>query len=221
MKFRHQSARSKTGFAQLLLAVILGCGAALASAQTPPESVWRVILTSFLHAQGTQTQPILGAKDTKLAAAWAMAAENGSQNRVQLMSKETFAALGLDWAAFSAKTAAAASAELASLHPEWIRDRNQVIDCAILRSKSPGDDVTVAILAPDFLQRFAPVFGRKILLAIPDKHTVYLFPRLASKYQEYGDQVLSVYRKSEWPVSREVFELSATGLRAIGEYEEP
>ena len=186
-----------------------------------PESTWRVVIVGSLRAPETQTQPISGAKDAKYAAAWAAKREDGTTDAVAFLSKEQFAKMSVDWNTFSAKTAAAASAELAKIQPEFIRDRNQVIECAILRAKVPGDNVTIAVLAPDFLKRFTPLFGRKMLLAIPDNQTVYLFPKLASRYQDYGERVLAVYRKSESPVSREVFELSAEGLRAIGEYTGP
>jgi hypothetical protein len=33
--------------------------------------------------------------------------------------------------------------------------------------------------------------------------------------------VLEAYKATPYPVSREVFELSANGLRAVGVYEEP
>jgi len=216
MKFCRQSARFKTGLRKLVrLTVCVGWMAGVAHAKTMPESTWRVVVAGSLRPLGTQVQPIPGARDTKYAAAWVTA------DTVVFLSQEQFAKLGVDWAAFSAKTADAASAELAKIQPEFIRDRNQVIECAILRSKAPGENITAAVLAPDFLKRFAPVFGRKMLLAIPDKETVFLFPKLASRYQDYGERVLAAYGKSASPVSREVFELSTEGLRAIGEYTGP
>ena len=229
MKFRRKSARFKKKFlsgGRLALVLSLALWAGWARAETPiappiPVSQWRVVITGLVHPQDPFIQPIPGAKDTKFAAAWAATYEEGTPHAVLFMSKEQFAALGVDWEAFCAKSADAASAALQSLQPELIRDRNQVIECAILRSKGPGMDMTAVVLAPDFLKRFTPLFGRKMLLAIPDRNTVYLFPRLASRYQDYAGRVLAVYRKSECPVSREVLELSATGLRAIGEYTEP
>jgi len=196
------------------LYAVPGCAAAPLA-----EAAWRVVITGPHHPQDAQTQPIPGAKETLFAAA--RSATAAEEKPFPLLSQEEFGALGVDWAAFRARSAAAASAELARLKPELIRDRNAVIECAILRCKRPADDLTIAVLAPDFLQRFTPLFGRKMLLALPDRHTVFLFPRLASRYQEYAGRVLAVYRQSECPVSREVFELSAEGLRAIGAYSEP
>lgn len=211
MKFCGQSARFKTGFIRGVgLVALIGCWAIPAFAEPVPETAWRVVITGPLQPQNAQTQPIPGAKATWFAAAGAG----------HILAQEEFRALNVDWAAFRGKAGAAANLELAGLNPEWIRDRNAVIECAIFHSQRPSDDITVAIGAPDFLARFTPLFGRKMLLAIPDRHTAFLFPKLASRYQAYAERVLTVYKKSECPVSREVFELSAEGLRAIGAYAE-
>lgn len=215
MKFYRKSARFKTGLLRGVAAAALAWLAVSSPAEPPAPAAWRVTIAGFLRPAGTFVAPIAGAHTTQYAAA--CATEAGG---IRYLSQEEFAALGVDWETFRAGSASAASAQLAQLRPEWIRDRNQVIECAILRVKNPADDVTAAVLAPDFLKRFTPVFGRKMLLAIPDRQTVYLFPRLASRYQDYAERVLSVYRKSAEPVSREVLELSATGLRAMGEYQD-
>ena len=183
-------------------------------AQAEPGEALRVVICGFQRPAGVAVAAIPGAQSTQLAAA--RVSEKGG---VEFLSQEAFDALGLDWAAFQATTAKAASTELSRAKVEWLRDRHEVIQCGILRSASPGGDVTPAVLAPDFLQRFTPVFGRKILVAIPERGTVFLFPRLASRYQDYAARVFTLFRQSKTPVSAEVLELSATGLRAIGTYE--
>lgn len=182
----------------------------------PPPSTWRVVIAAKFSLPQVTT-PIPGSKEAVFAAS----VISGKEGLGQFMDQNTFDALGLDWKTFASKTTATASAKLAALTPELIRDRRDVLECAILRSKRPSDDITVAVLAPDFLPRFAPLFGSKLLVAIPDRHTLFLFPKLASHYPDYASRVLAINRKSECPVSREVFELSADGLRAIGAYEEP
>lgn len=201
----------------MLLVCWSAAGPAAVAESQAGSAEWRVVIAGFMRPAGVYVQPIPGAETTQFAAA--RAEKPGEAPR--LLSREEFAALRVEWTAFRAASAAGASAELAKIAPEWIRDRNQVIECAILRATSPRGDVTAAVLAPEFAKRFLPVFGRKMLLAIPDRRTVFLFPRLASRYQDYAARVLAVYRKSDCPVSREVFELSAAGLRAVGQYEEP
>ena len=208
MKFCRQSAR--------LIATLACIGFAQAEPPStlPEPQTWRVTVTGYQRPAGTMVSPIPEALKTELAAA-----RETSAGDLVYLNRDDFEALGVDWKTFQAKSAPAASAQLAGLKPEWIRDRNQVVECAILRAARSADDITPVVLAPDFLKRFTPVFGRKILIAIPDRRTIFLFPRLASRYQDYADRVVAIYRKSDVPVSREVLELSATGLRAIGEYE--
>jgi len=188
--------------------------APLAQADPGTPETWRVAVTGYQRPAGTMVCAIPSALKTELAAA-----RETSAGDLAFLSQDDFESLGMDWKTFQAKTGPAASALLVGLKPEWIRDRNQVIECAILRAARPSDDITPVILAPDFLKRFTPIFGRKILVALPDRRTIFLFPRLASRYQDYADRVVAIYRKSDVPVSREVLELSASGLRAIGEFE--
>jgi len=214
MRICFQSARPKTSrFLRAAVAGIVALSLGHAVAEEPSVAACRMVVTAK-YTLPQVARPIPGSQETVFAAAWKT--QGGT---VRLLSQAQFDALGLDWAAFTAQTGTAASGELAK--PELIRDSRGVLECAILRPSQPGGDVTGAVLAPDFLKRFAPLFGSKLLVAIPDRGTVFLFPKLASRYMDYAQRVLAVYRQSDAPVSREVYEQSATGLRAIGAYEEP
>ena len=205
----------------LVAGLLLGMAGAVSAGENgapPPASSWRVVIAANFTLPQV-TAPIPNSNEAVFAAACATADKERTRE-TRLLTKNAFNALGVDWETFSATTGVAASVELASIEPELIRDRHQVIECAILRAKSPADNLTVVVAAPDFLKRFTPLFGRKMLLAIPDRRTIYLFPKLVSHYQEYAARVLAAYRKSECPVSREVYELSAGGLTAIGTYED-
>lgn len=220
MRICFQSARFKTSrlLAGIvaLAAVALGSVDAAAEEPQPEAAAWRVVVTAKFTLPQV-ARPIAGSEQTVMAAAW-----QPPGGEVRLLSQNQFAALQLDWAAFTAQTGKSASSELAHLQPELIRDARGVLECAILRAGKSGDgDVTGVVLAPDFLKRFAPLFGSKLLVAIPNGRTVFLFPKLASRYPDYAQRVLAAYRESTHPVSREVYELSAEGLRAIGAYEEP
>ena len=160
------------------------------------------------------SQPIPGAKGTVLAAGWT----NSDTDDLRLFRRAELVRAGApDWAAFLKQAQAAASAELARLAPEYIRDKNQVIECVALHSDR--QTTAGAVLAPDFLKRFSHDLGSKLLLAIPNRFTIYVFPALASRYGAYGGRVIREYYATSWPVSRELFELSASGLRAVGTFE--
>ena len=186
-------------------------------AQTTTEPLakgtWRVLIEPrFMRPE--VSQPISGSKAAVLAAGWA-APESGE---VRYFRKGEFANLRVSsWDAFMAQAQAASAEELSRLVPEYIRDKKQVIECAILHSDR--QTTSSAVLAPNFLKRFQEVFGPKVLVAVPNRFTIYVFPALASRYADYGGRVIADYYATVYPVSREIFELSATGFKATGAFQ--
>lgn len=115
--------------------------------------------------------------------------------------------------------ALAAAADLATLQPHYVRDRKQVIQYAELTSERPI--VASAVLDPKFLEMFHDTLGEKVFLVVPNRFTAYVFPVLASNYQDYYPMVFAAYRATAWPISVEVFELGPQGMRTVGVYREP
>lgn len=112
-----------------------------------------------------------------------------------------------------------AAEDLAALKLRYVRDRNRVIEYAELTSERPI--VASALLAPNFLELFHDTLGQAVLLVVPSRFAAYVFPKLASRYQEYYPLVFEAYRATAFPVSLEVFEFSPEGIKAVGVYEEP
>jgi hypothetical protein len=112
--------------------------------------------------------------------------------------------------------ARAATEVLAGLKPEYMRDDNKVIQYAVLRSESPL--TASAVLAPQFAETFVRTLGPELLVAIPNRHTVYVFPKQSVIYQTFSDTIYAEYQSSPHPVSRELFELRKGKLIAIGTY---
>jgi hypothetical protein len=92
-----------------------------------------------------------------------------------------------------------------------------VVQYAAINSDDPL--TATMVLSPDFLKKFKDIFGPTILVAIPSRFTVYVFPALASEYQSYAPVVIQDYQQSTYPVSLEVFEISDAGMRVIGAFE--
>jgi hypothetical protein len=130
-----------------------------------------------------------------------------------------FAALKMKWREFMAQAQANAAADLATLQPRYVRNRRNVIEYAVLESAKPI--VASAVLAPGMLGLFAETLGDTVLLVVPNRATAFVFPALAGNHREYWPMVFEAYRATAYPVSVEVFELSAKGLRAVGVFEEP
>lgn len=135
------------------------------------------------------------------------------------MSKKEFQALGIDWPTFLQTARDNASVELKKLTPDYTRDRKKVIEFATLTSDNPLNAGT--ILSPDFLKMFADTLGPKLIIAIPNRYTLYIFPSLASHFQDYSPMIYDAYHATSYPVSMEAYELSSQGLKSIGIYQEP
>lgn len=135
------------------------------------------------------------------------------------VSFKEFKAMGADWKSFLQESRENASAELKTLTPAYTRDRKNVIEYATLGSDSPL--TASVVLAPDFLKMFAETLGPKVIVAIPNRFTVFVFPALAGNFQDYTQMVYDAYHATSWPVSMEAYEVSDKGIRTIGLYQEP
>lgn len=105
---------------------------------------------------------------------------------------------------------------LAGLKPNYVRDDKKVIQYAVLQSENPL--TASAVLAPQFAETFAETLGPDLLVAIPNRNTVYVFPKQSVVYQTFSDTIYAEYQSSPHPVSRELFELRKGKLIAIGTY---
>jgi hypothetical protein len=109
-----------------------------------------------------------------------------------------------------------ASAVLAELKPRYVRDKNQVIQYAVLESENPL--TASAVLAPDFAALFAETLGPDLLVAIPNRNLVLVFPKQSQAHTGASDLIYAEYQGAIHPVSRELFEIRSGKLIAIGQY---
>lgn len=176
------------------------------------ESEWRIFLEpKFLRAPVTSTIP--AAKKTDLAAGRFAGGE------LETLTKDAFAAIGVDWEKFAGRARENAAADLATLKPRYERNTKKVIVYGALESEKPV--VASAVLAPGFLDLWKDTIGEKVLVVVPNRYAAFVFPHIASDYQSYYPMVFRKYRDSTHPVSVEVFEVSKTGWKCVGIYQEP
>ncbi|HWB60307.1 MAG TPA: hypothetical protein VG733_12505 [Chthoniobacteraceae bacterium] len=135
------------------------------------------------------------------------------------LTDKDFKALGVDWKTFLAAAQQNATAELKKLTPEYTRNKKKVIEFATLTSESPL--TASVVLSPEFLKMFQQTLGDKVIVVIPNRYTVFVFPVLASDYKEYAPMVTDAYHERSHPVSTEVYELTDKGLTTIGLYGDP
>jgi hypothetical protein len=208
---RPRRKHKRRGIAAALFLALAATAVAQESTPAPaPETRW-ALLPEPAFLRPDYAFPIAGTKATILTPALVKGDE------VRELKKADAARLNLDMDSIRRVAAANASAELAKLTPDYVRDRHGVIQFAVLSADSPA--VAGVVLAPDFLDRFADVFGPDILVAIPNRHRIYVYPALASKFQSTSELVLRDYETSGEAVSKEVFRVTKDGLRAVGSFE--
>lgn len=174
------------------------------------DEPWRLLIEpSFMHYESAW--PIQGAERTVLVPAKFV------NNEVLPLKKDQVSADGVTRKDILAQAPTAAAEVLAQLKPEYIRDENKVIQYAVLQSDSPL--TASAVLAPDFAKLFAETLGPDILIAIPNRTHIFVFPRLSSTFRAMTDIIVAEYESSASPVSRELFTLRNGELLAVGRYQ--
>lgn len=103
---------------------------------------------------------------------------------------------------------------LASLKPKFVKDKNGVIQYAVLESEDPL--TASAVLAPEFADRFASTLGPDLLVAMPNRFQILVFSRQDQAFQKMGEAIIAGYLGSNYPVSREIFALEKGRLHSIG-----
>jgi hypothetical protein len=121
------------------------------------------------------------------------------------------------WEAFLKESGERTSLLLATIDPKLVSDQRGVIQMALIVSDNPM--TASCILAPGFLQRFSAIFGPELLIVIPARNRIYVFPKLANRLTTMTETIRDDYKISPMPVSTEVFELTRRGLKTIGTLE--
>jgi hypothetical protein len=101
--------------------------------------------------------------------------------------------------------------------PKLIRDRHGVIVAIRIEGQDPA--FSSVVLTPGFTDRFADLLGKDCLVCVPNRQTVFLFPRLGGNMEQFAIPLRGIYHNSVWPVSTELFELRGGALRSIRDFE--
>lgn len=151
-----------------------------------------------------------GSKKTVIVPAWE------DDLGLSRLSKDEFNATGLKWEDFLTQASATAAAHLKTLKPDIRRDKKGAAHFAVLTS---GSHLTASIiLCPEFFAQFRETFGDRLVVLVPDRFTVYVFPRGFNDFKELGPALLEEFDASVWPCSEEVFEITSDGLKCLGAF---
>lgn len=182
---------------------------ALGTARAGSETEWHLLIEpSFMHNESAW--PIVGSETAVLVPA------RYQDGEVLPLKRDEILKLSVNRKQILESAPKAAAKVLETLKPEYVRDANQVILYAILKSDSPL--TASAVLAPKFADLFAETLGPDILFCIPNRYTILVFPRESSDTLNLSDIIFAEYQSSPYPVSREIFATREGKLIAIGRY---
>ena len=155
------------------------------------------------------TIPVEGTKQTLLAYYRVIDSETLAPAKPQeLAEKDRFAS--------TQKTLDHARRLLGAVKPEIIRDSSGVITA--LRIQRPDPTLSSILLLPDLGNRYADLLGPDCYFAVPNRQTIFFFPRLATDIQSFAPLVHSLYHNDPWPISTEIFEIADGHLHVCGHF---
>lgn len=191
--------------------VTAGAGAILEGADEKARREPFVVVIEPKVMAPAVSRKIPGAKESVLAAA--RETEFGG---LRYYDREEFESLGLTWNAFLERARRSADRVMESLEVEYFRDDREIIQYAILQSESQR--TAGVVLGAAFRKAFLETLGPELVVVIPDRYTVIVFPKLAGRYGSIGPSVIEQFDRAVYPVSTELFEIDGKGLRVIGEF---
>ena len=112
------------------------------------------------------------------------------------------------------EAAQTAASVFSSIKPQFVRDKNGVIQYAVLESENPL--TASCVLAPGFTEKFSDTLGPDLLVAFPNRNQLIVFSRQDQAFAKMSEHIISSYLGSNYPVSREIFSLEHGKLRSLG-----
>lgn len=133
--------------------------------------------------------------------------ESAAPNGIEAHTRESFSKLGLGVETFAQRARLAADKRLLQLRPELIKGEDGKIAYAVYRGDSSL--FPTLLIAPSLPGIFAELFGREIWVALPDRHSLYVFPANPDLLQAFAPDLAERYATDPYAASCEVFSLKA------------
>lgn len=137
---------------------------------------------------------------------------------VEVYTDSEFSKLGISADAFEKKAREAAERLLTVYRPELIKDATGKVAYGVYRGEK--EIFPCLMMAPSLGKVFENVFGKEIIVAMPDRNALYIFPPNPAVVEDFAADMESRYELSLNAASDEVFVIKGdTGeIRALGSF---
>jgi hypothetical protein len=125
---------------------------------------------------------------------------------IEAYPKEDFARLGLSPETFAERSKKTADRLLTLLKPDLVKDAEGRVIYAVYRGDRPV--MACLLIAPSLPALFEKVLGEKLWAALPDRHSLYLFPASSGALEEFAADLAERFHEDAYAASPEIFELS-------------
>lgn len=187
--------------------------AAQAQAQSKPELMLMLPQPKFMAGPLSMTPE--GATQTVFTPAVEISGEPG----IVPYREEDFKKLGLSVASFAERAGKAADRRLATLKPDFIKDDQGQVQYAVYRSEKPL--IASLVMAPSLPVIFEPLFGPVIWVAMPDRHSLFVFPAQPESVEAFAEDLALRYRAETRAASPEIFALKkGSPPRVVASFDE-
>lgn len=182
--------------------LLLFCAALLPAQEAAPRRPELLLLLPEPRVLGTELsiRPE-GARHTVFSPAREIPATPG----IQTYSKEEFQKLGVSVDTFAERARSAADRLLATIQPDLVKDGEGRVRYAVYRSDLPL--MASLVTAPSLPITFEKLFGAEIWVALPDRHSLFVFPANPEALQEFSTDLAERYRADAHAASPEIFTL--------------
>ena len=142
-----------------------------------------------------------GAQSTVLSPAREIADVPG----IEVYPKEDFAKLGLSPETFAERSKKTSERLLTEIKPDLIKGGDGKVAYAVYRGDRPV--MASLLIAPSLPVIFEELFGAEIWVALPDRHSLFVFPAKPEALEEFIPDLALRYKEDPHAASPEVFAL--------------
>lgn len=172
-----------------------------ASAQEKPKLETLLMLPEPKEMRTERSVVPEGAQATVLTPAREIADVPG----IEVYPKEDFAKLGLSPETFAERSKKTAEKLLTEIKPDVIKGADGKAAYAVYRGERPV--MASLMIAPSLPVIFEDLFGAEIWVALPDRHSLFVFPAKKEVVEEFIADLAERYQENPHAASPEIFAL--------------